>query len=167
MPSIESAVQWMIDIANDDSHGYDQEDRTGPDYDCSSFVSAGLKAGGFDISVSNTTRTLYKVLTSLGFEKVTDGTRKRGDIHLKAGYHVVCSINESQIVHASINEKGTITGGKTGDQTGKEICIRSYYTHSSGAWDYHLRYKGEDSDVPSIRYERNRKRYKFYLFNRR
>ena len=136
MPSIETAVQWMIDTAIDPKHGYDQTNRTGPDYDCSSFVSAGLKAGGFNISVSNTTRTLYNTLTKLGFEKVTDGTRKRGDIFLKPGYHVVCAINSSQIVHASINETGTVTGGKTGDQTGKEICIRSYYTHSSGASTY-------------------------------
>lgn len=149
MPSIEKSVQWMIATANDDTHGYDQANRTGPDYDCSSFVSAGLKAGGFDISVSNTTRTLYTTLTKLGFKPVTDGTIKRGDIHLKSGYHVVCSINESQIVHASINENGSVTGGKTGDQTGKEICIRSYYTHSSGSWDYHLRYSGTDYDINS------------------
>lgn len=31
------------------------------------------------------------------------------------------------IGHASINENRGITGGKTGDQTGKEICIREWY----------------------------------------
>lgn len=32
------------------------------------------------------------------------------------------------IGHASINENGGITGGRTGDQTGKEICIREWYS---------------------------------------
>lgn len=32
-----------------------------------------------------------------------------------------------KIGHASINENGNITGGKAGDQTGKEVCIRSWY----------------------------------------
>ena len=32
---VEEAVQWAIDTANDSSHGYDQGNRWGPDYDCS------------------------------------------------------------------------------------------------------------------------------------
>ena len=37
-----------------------------------------------------------------------------------------------RIGHASISEKGTINGTK-GDQTGKEVCIRTWY---SKPWDY-------------------------------
>ena len=33
------------------------------------------------------------------------------------------------IGHASINEKGKVKGGKKGDQTGKEVCIRTWYLH--------------------------------------
>lgn len=33
------------------------------------------------------------------------------------------------IGHASINEKGTVSGGRVGDQTGREICTRSWYKH--------------------------------------
>ena len=44
-------------------------------------------------------------------------------------------------VEASINEKGTATGGKPGDQTGKEFLIRSYRNYP---WDCVLRYQ-EDS----------------------
>ena len=36
--AVESAVQWAIGIANDNSHGYDQGSRWGPDYDCSSLL---------------------------------------------------------------------------------------------------------------------------------
>lgn len=34
--------------------------------------------------------------------------------------------------HARINEKGTVKGGKKGDQTGKEVCERTYYVHKKG-----------------------------------
>lgn len=37
-----------------------------------------------------------------------------------------------QIGHASIDENGRASGGNAGDQTGKEVCIRSYYMHSKG-----------------------------------
>lgn len=36
-----------------------------------------------------------------------------------------------KIGHASISEKGTITGN-AGDNNGKEVCIRNWYLHSSG-----------------------------------
>lgn len=39
------------------------------------------------------------------------------------------------IIHASINENGKITGGKPGDQTGKEVCVRKWY---SKPWDYYI-----------------------------
>lgn len=38
MGKIQTATQWMINLANDDSYGYDQTHRWGPDYDCSSAV---------------------------------------------------------------------------------------------------------------------------------
>lgn len=40
-----------------------------------------------------------------------------------------------RIGHASIDENGKTTGGKVGDQTGKEICIRTWYNK---AWDVYL-----------------------------
>lgn len=40
------------------------------------------------------------------------------------------------IAHASIGENGKITGGKVGDQTGKEVCIRTWY---SKPWGHVLR----------------------------
>lgn len=42
------------------------------------------------------------------------------------------------IVHASINELGKATGGKLGDQTGKEVCTRSWYNKD---WDCVVRPK--------------------------
>lgn len=41
-----------------------------------------------------------------------------------------------RIGHASIDEHGKISGGAKGDQTGREVCIRSYYVRN---WRYMLR----------------------------
>ena len=35
---VEKAVQIAVGIANDNSHGYSQTSRRGPDYDCASLV---------------------------------------------------------------------------------------------------------------------------------
>lgn len=43
-----------------------------------------------------------------------------------------------KIGHASLSENNKSKGGKAGDQTGKEVCIRSWYAKD---WDYVLRPK--------------------------
>lgn len=139
MGNIDGAVNEAIKMAEDDSHGYDQEYRNGPDYDCSSFVAKVLHDNGFPVDEDSWTGNLYEQLIACGFVEIDSAKdRKAGDIFLTPN-HVVMCINSKEIVHASLNEKGKITGGKSGDQTGKEICIRSFYTPSYG-WKYHLRY---------------------------
>lgn len=44
------------------------------------------------------------------------------------------------IVHASIDENKKIKGGTAGDQTGKEVCVRSWYNKN---WDLVLRHPNE------------------------
>ena len=46
-----------------------------------------------------------------------------------------------RIGHASIDEHGKISGGNAGDQTGKEVCIRSYYDKN---WNFVLRPRNPD-----------------------
>ena len=125
MPKIETAVAWAEQIAADDRHGYSQVHRDSPDYDCSSFVGTALSKAGFAVSKYSTTRNLESQLIKCGFKKC-QAPWKRGDIHLAAGHHVTMSTDASHIVHASQSENGGIDG-KTGDQTGREICIRTYY----------------------------------------
>lgn len=48
-----------------------------------------------------------------------------------------------RIAHASISENGTVNGAK-GDQTGKEVCIREWYSSASKPWKTVLRYPNED-----------------------
>ena len=50
MANIMKAVNFIIDMANDDAHGYDQNHRNGPDYDCSSLVGTALHEAGFNVS---------------------------------------------------------------------------------------------------------------------
>lgn len=46
-----------------------------------------------------------------------------------------------RIGHASIDENKNIKNGKAGDQTGKEVCIRTYYDKN---WDFVLRPKSPE-----------------------
>lgn len=139
MSKVDTYTDYMIAIANDNSHGYSQINRSGnPDFDCSSLVAHALAEAGFNVNVNSTTRNLYEQLKRCGFTSCNRPFRK-GDIHLAVGKHVCVSTDSEHIVHASIDENGTTKGRKAGDQTGKEICIRKYYTPSYG-WSYHLRY---------------------------
>lgn len=142
---VEDAVVWAIAVADDESHGYDQdiEKRWGPDFDCSSFVYESFRVGGgFDLPVhSGSTRTMINDFTKIGF-KALSGTSSaanlyRGDILWRSG-HTEIYIGNGRKVGAHINEKGTIRGGQTGDQTGKEISTGAF----SGSWSVVLRYTG-------------------------
>lgn len=153
MGKIEKATQWMIDLANNPKHGYDQDNRWGPDYDCSSAVISAWQAAGVPVKSKGASYTgnMKSVFLSCGFKDVRSSINlsngsglKRGDVLLNTITHTAMYIGNGQIVHASINENGTTTGGKTGDQTGKEICIRSYYNKN---WDCVLRYMNDDSSV--------------------
>lgn len=141
---IESAVTWMINIANDDTHGYDQDNRWGPDYDCSSFVISGYEQAGVQLKENGASYTgdLKQACLKVGFKEVAwenDPSKLlRGDIILNEVHHVCCFIGDGKIVQASANEFGHATGGQTGDQTGTEIYVRDYYVYSSG-WDCVLR----------------------------
>lgn len=145
---IEDAVKWAVGIANDNSHGYDQASRDGPDYDCSSLLCWAYYKAGLNTRPGYTpsTHTMRQVFLNAGFDDVTSQVSLssgsgliRGDVLLVPGSHTEMYIGNGQNVAASINEHGGITGGQTGDQTGKEIQVRSYYNYP---WEYVLRYPG-------------------------
>lgn len=136
---INTAVSWAVGIANDDTHGYDQNDRWGPDYDCASLVIQAYENAGFSLreNGAGNTSNMRPVFMKLGFVQYTfiEGmTLQKGDVLWRDG-HTAMYIGNEQIVSAHINELGTITGGQTGDQTGHEIDVSALTTN----WEYVLR----------------------------
>lgn len=145
MSVIENAVNWAIAIANDDSHGYSQANRWGTDYDCSSLIIQAWENAGTGVKSKGATYTgnMKSVFTRCGFKNVINSINvangsglQYGDILLNERSHTAMYIGNGKIVHASSSETGG-KYGKPGDQTGREICVRSYYNYP---WDCVLRY---------------------------
>lgn len=148
MIDIEKAAAWAEATASDNTHGYAQDARWGPDYDCSSFVITALRQAGFTLNATYT-GDMRKALMAAGFADVTAKVNlstgagvQRGDVLLNDSSHTAMALGGGKIVQATINEKGTVTGGKTGDQTGREIYIRSYYNYP---WNVVLRYAARET----------------------
>ena len=145
----EKAVEWAVNIAKDDSHGYDQNNRWGTDYDCSSLVISAYKAAGVPLTCTFTgnmrSDMLMNGFVTVGIDKATGIGLQPGDVLLNEAHHTAMYIGNGQIVQASINEHGTVTGGTPGDQTGSEIAIRSYYNFP---WEMVLRYIRKEEAKP-------------------
>lgn len=153
MSIVEKAIKWMEDLANDPSHGYDQLYRWGErgDYDCSSAVITAWKQAGVQLTCTYTGNMKADMLKK-GFKDVTRDVYittgiglRRGDVLLNEQKHVAMYCGAGKEVEASINELGTATGGKPGDQTGREILIRSLRNYP---WDCVLRYQEDEEPVP-------------------
>lgn len=70
MGKIETATQWMINLAADDTHGYSQDNRWGPDYDCSSAIITDWETAGVPVKRNDAKRDsfcncLAKITTGL------------------------------------------------------------------------------------------------------
>lgn len=151
MSKVTSAVEYMKKVANDSKHGYSQISRWGnpdtwSDYDCSSLVISAYESAGIKVKTAGATYTgnMYSVFLKCGFKDITSSVNlatgsglKAGDVLLNHQNHTAMMISSTQLAQASIDEKGGIMGGKTGDQTGYEIHIRSYYNYP---WNVILRY---------------------------
>lgn len=151
MSVVEKAVAWALSVADSPANGYDQTNRWGPDYDCSSFVISAFSQAGLPVREKGATYTgnMRPAFLAAGFRDVTGSVQKatgtglqRGDVLLNIAYHTALHIGSGRLVQAAGNEKGGITGGKPGDQTGGEIGTAAYYDYP---WDCILRYTGDDA----------------------
>lgn len=174
---IESAIAWMLQIANNNSHGYDQDHRWGPDYDCSSLVIQAFEDVGVPVKTNGASYTgnMRSVFKNTGFTEIPFTTSLllvRGDVLWRTG-HTEVYLGNGQNVGAHINEFGEVTGGQTGDQTGNEISVSATGTN----WTYVLRLPsspggGGSGDTPGgsfpyIPWGKDNHNFNFVLFNHR
>lgn len=124
--------------------GYDQSQRwdirVGGECDCSSLVIHCLGEAGFDTGSSSYTGNMSAQLTARGWTRLpNNGSPRPGDILLNDVHHVAVYLGGGLLAQASIDERGRASGGRSGDQTGRETNIRSYYNYP---WNCYLRYTG-------------------------
>lgn len=150
---IDTAVNWAMSIANDDTHGYSQEHRHGPDYDCASLLitaweNAGVMVGDAGASY---TKNMYGAFLKCGFNDVTATVNfvtgegfLRGDILLNPLQHVEMMVSPTERVGAHWDYDGV-----TGDSSGNEINIKPYANLAEYGWTYCLRYGAGYAPIPS------------------
>ena len=148
-PKIEAMLAWALETAADDSHGYSQSDRFGPNYDCTSFVSTALMEGGFALEDYLSTNGLIDVLPEYGFVVYRRGETEpqRGDILVQRGVHTEICMGDGGCVAAHQDYDW-----RSGDwRTGHEIEYRSGDDDygcpfcKNARYNYILRYVPPDS----------------------
>ncbi|MEG0759689.1 MAG: hypothetical protein RR505_14850, partial [Raoultibacter sp.] len=136
---------------NDDSHGYSQVNRWGPDCDCSSLMYMAARASSYDVQTSGTryTGTMLDHFQRAGWVAVPfDGNLydcAPGCIALNVKNHVEAFVDWGRLGGAHVDEHGGVRGCCQGDQTGNEISVGPAYTPSYG-WDYILIPPDDDSE---------------------
>lgn len=136
-----SDMQWWCQFGN---LGYDQSNRwdlrVGGETDCSALVIGVLKGAGFDTGGATYTGNMARELSARGWDVLPSYFQKqRGDILLNHANHVAVYLGNGMLAQASIDERGDIAGGQSGDQTDYETNVRSYYDYP---WSCILRYTG-------------------------
>ena len=150
---VENAVVWAINIANDNRHGYSSVigQRTGPDYDCSSFVASAFHQAGFNVSADLGTSNMVSAFVNAGFTKYNRGAveLQRGDIMWKSS-HTELYIGNNQCVGAHKNYDGVSGDTGSGAKAGKEIRVSTRGSGCTACSDYTLilRYDGNITPDP-------------------
>ena len=150
MSKIETYIAYMMELVTNPKHGSDQIHRWGEDYDCSSAIITAVQTV-IPVKDAGATYTgnMKSVFTKCGFRAIPYSKGMvliRGDILLNEKYHTAMYIGNGKIAQFSSNENGRATGGRTGDQTGRESSVGNFYEYSKG-WDYVLRYEEKKEDV--------------------
>jgi len=151
--AIQDAINLIETACTQWSLGYDQYNRLdfrdGGETDCSALViltceQAGLLPGNDIRKAMGATYTGnmrenfqtrgWRVLANLPVSQL-----QSGDVLLNERHHTAMYVGNGQVAMASIDERGRATGGASGNQTGRETLVRSYY---NSPWDCVLRFDG-------------------------
>jgi hypothetical protein len=150
-----------IDKANE---GYDQLQRwtffdrdtdklkKGKECDCSSLCGAIIRLGGYPINLKGTCYTgnfasLCKAAGGHVYAWPGLDKTKAGGFALRDGHVEFITVGgkNGEMFSAHIDERGKASGGKAGNQTGKEVGYRKAYETSGKPWKFYIEF---DDDAP-------------------
>lgn len=140
-----ACTQWNL--------GYDQSNRldfrNGGETDCSALViltceQAGLLPGnnirhGIGATFTGNMRANFQERGWRALSNLPVSQLEPGDVLLNDKDHTAMYVGNGQLAQASIDEHGNAAGGASGDQTGSETSVRSYYNFP---WSCVLRFHG-------------------------
>ena len=162
---IHDAVEFAVNIANDNNHGYSQRIRSlyeiddPKSFDCSSLACTAYYYAFLKNGLTTQARYLKEHcsytgnmlnMCDCGFEVVArnqtaHSQMQKGDLELNTTYHVAMAIDKDNIVHARSSEGTT----DTKDNSGNEIRTQPWYLYSHG-WTHRLRFTGKGIDFSGL-----------------
>lgn len=161
----DDAVEFAVNIANDNNHGYSQRIRSlyeindPKSFDCSSLVCTAFYYAFLKNGLTTQARYLKEhcsytgnmlEILNCGFEIVArnqtaHAQMQKGDIELNTTHHTALAIDKDNIVHARSSEGTT----DTKDNSGNEIRTQPWYLYSHG-WTHRLRFTGKGIDFTKL-----------------
>lgn len=134
---IDAACAWAVEIANDNSHGYNNKGQGwGPEYNCIGLVMQAYNQAGLDLGKVSIDKMAGRLLAK-GFLDCTGSVNfktgsglQKGDVLLmldatgKHGHTELC-LGGSKVVGARNDDDG-----KKGDGTGHEIAVSAYFNYN-------------------------------------
>lgn len=161
----DDAVEFAVNIANDNNHGYSQRIRSlyeindPKSFDCSSLVCTAFYYAFLKNGLTTQARYLKEHcsytgnmmnMQNCGFEVVArnqtaHAQMQKGDIELNTTHHTALAIDKDNIVHARSSEGTT----DTKDNSGNEIRTQPWYLYSHG-WTHRLRFTGKGIDFTKL-----------------
>lgn len=162
---INDAVEFSVNIANDNKHGYSQRIRSlyeidnPKSFDCSSLTCTAYYYAFLRNGLTKEARYLKEHcsytgnmlnMCNCGFEVVAQNQTahsqmQKGDLELNTSHHVAIAIDQNNIVHARSSEGTT----DTKDNSGNEIRTQAWYLPSYG-WTHRLRFTGKGIDFSGL-----------------
>lgn len=168
---INDAVEFAVNIANDNDHGYSQRIRSlyeienPKSFDCSSLTLTAYYYAFLKNGLTTQARYLKEHcsytgnmlnMCNCGFEIVArnqtaHSQMQKGDLELNVTHHVAMAIDRDNIVHARSSEGTT----DTKDNSGNEIRTQPWYLYSHG-WTHRLRFTGNGIDFTALTTDTNK-----------